>query len=431
MSSADMSALIGARYGRLLKFITCPHCWHRFEACDIVWVAKHSDLRGDTVLGLDHFVRFLPTRFNVAGEALDARGMPCQQLACPRCHLVIPRVFLKLEPLIFSLVGVPFSGKTYFLTAMTWELARIFPSRFALAFSGVDASANYTLNEYQKTLFMQEDQRAAVGIDKTQLDSVSHYDSTNLEGQPVLLPRPFLFSMRPLKEHPKAPDAENVGRIICLYDNAGEHFLPGQDTALAPGTQHMSRSKVMMFLYDPVQDPRIRQKCKEVSSDPQLFGAIPTQLQSTILGEAAMRVRQYANIPPNKKLDQPLMVLVSKADIWEKLIAEDFSTEPYVDPPSPGSGRMSLVDAVRVKKVSAKIRSWLAGHAPELVATAEDSFKQVMYIPISPLGCSPKTQDGSKLLLVESGRIRPHWVTVPIAYAFATWATGLVASKVS
>jgi len=409
---------------KLLKFITCPHCWRRFQTCDIAWVARHEDLRGDPVLGQDAFLRFLPTRFNVNGEALDARGMACQVLACPRCHLTIARLFLRYEPLIFSLIGVPFSGKSYFLTAMTWELGRLLPSHYSLVFNDVDPNSNVTLADYQKSLFLQKDRQQHVGIIKTQLDSTAHYDQTNLEGQSVLLPRPFLYNMRPLREHPRADEAEKLTRILCLYDNAGEHFLPGYDTTLAPGTQHMAKAKVLMFLFDPVQDPRFREQCLSLSQDPQLNDLSHTQMQAVILTEAASRVRQYANLPASRRLDQPLLVLVAKSDIWSGLIDEDLAAEPFLPA---GQGRFNLLDGARIRRVSQKVRALLARLAPEFVGAAEDACKEVVYFPVSALGCSPRKE--GTMLVVRPQDIQPRWVTVPVLYAFARWTSGLVGIK--
>jgi hypothetical protein len=412
------------RFAKLLRELTCPHCWFRFSTGDVVWVAKHDDLRGDPILGEDAHVRFLPTRFTVQGEALDARGTPCQILACPRCHLVIPRVFLKYEPLIFSLIGVPFSGKSYFLTAMTWELSRILPTKFFIVFNDVDASSNFTLTEYQKALFFQEGPDALAGIVKTDPTSQKHYDFATINGQTVPLPRPFLYSMRPLRAHPKASDIDALSRVLCLYDNAGEHFLPGQQDVV---TEHMAQSKVLMFLFDPTQDPRVRAVCQTVSEDVQLNRFTHSQLQSTILTEAVTRVRRFAHMPANAKLDQPLMVLVSKSDIWGKLIGKDIDTEPIVEPAPPASP-LAVVDLGRIRRVSSKVRQFMLENIPEFVAAAEDACREVIYIPVSALGCSPQFAPDGKMLVIHPRDVKPRWVTVPILYAFSVWASGLVAS---
>src|SRR4051812_44270105 len=123
---------------KLLPRITCPHCWHSFPSTDVLWVAFHADLKGDPQLGEEKQQRFLPTRFTPEGDALDARGHRCSALACPRCHLTIPRALLEMEPLFVSILGTPSCGKSYFLSSMIWELRRILPEQFALSFADAD-----------------------------------------------------------------------------------------------------------------------------------------------------------------------------------------------------------------------------------------------------------------------------------------------------
>lgn len=409
---------------KVLRSVTCPHCWHNFHSSDIVWVAQHEDLRGDPVLGRDAYLRFLPTRFNVDGDALDSRGMPCRILACPNCHLEIDRVFLNYPAFILSLIGGTFSGKSYYLTSAAWELARLLPQQFLLIFKDLDSGNNATLIEYQKALFLHDNPDQPVGLQKTQPDSASHYDSANLDGQSMLLPRPFLFSLTPERNHPHADRPERHSRVLCLYDNAGEHFIHGEDTPLTPVTRHVAQSKLLMFLYDPTQDPRMREKCTTFSDDPQLSTHTKTQLQTQILIEAATRVRRYAHLSQNEKLSQPLLVLVSKSDIWCNLIDEDITSEPYIAA-APPERLFAVVDAPRIMRVSTKIRNLLLELAPEFVAAAEDFCKEVLYIPVSALGCSPEVQEGSNFLVVRPRNIKPRWVTVPVMYAFSAWASGL------
>src|SRR5438045_2174112 len=101
---------------RLLKLATCPHCWSSFRPEDVLWISAHQDLLGDPRLGADHPQRFLPTIFDLNGNALDGRGVPSTQLACPRCHLKIPRGLLEMEALFVSIIGAHGSGKSYLLT---------------------------------------------------------------------------------------------------------------------------------------------------------------------------------------------------------------------------------------------------------------------------------------------------------------------------
>ena len=74
--------------------LTCPVCWLHFDAGDVMHVAVHDSLRGDPVLGQDAPLRFQATQFNERGQALDAFGLPCTDIACPHCRRVLPPGFL-------------------------------------------------------------------------------------------------------------------------------------------------------------------------------------------------------------------------------------------------------------------------------------------------------------------------------------------------
>lgn len=415
-------------YG-LISTVTCPHCWHDFAPYDVMWVAAHSDLRGDPVLGAEQQRRFVPTRFTTEGHAIDARGVTCQQLACPRCHLTVPRSNIEADPVFLSLVGGPKTGKSYLLSAMTWQLRKRLPVEFALVFNDVDTETNQHLNDNEATLFLAEDPDKLVAITKTE-ETGHQYDQANISGHAVSLSRPYLFNLRPTSEHFQIKSSDKISRVICLYDNAGESFQPGKDSHASPATQHLAKSRALMFLFDPTQDSRFREKCRNLSRDPQLAGGRGTQRQETLLIEMASRVRRYANLPPNKKHNWPLLVLVPKSDVWGSLLGEDVLTEPIL--PRTGSGSLAAVDVKRIERVSQKLRALLLSETPEIVAAAEDFCQHVVYIPVSALGGSPEESelpDGGKGLFVRPRNIAPHWATVPILYMFAKWTTGLVGSN--
>ena len=137
--------------------VLCPHCWHRFAPAQTLWVARHEALRGDPVAGPDAMARFRPSRFTPSGMAIDAGGQPCHQLACPRCHLELPRALFETRPVFMSLIGCPSSGKSNFLAAMTWRLRALLGTHFQLAFRDAEPSANLVLNDYEQKLFLQDD----------------------------------------------------------------------------------------------------------------------------------------------------------------------------------------------------------------------------------------------------------------------------------
>jgi hypothetical protein len=409
----------------LVKRVTCPHCWHEFRPEQILWVAQHEDLMGDNVLK-EEPLRFLPTRFTLDGQAIDARGMVCHSLACPACHLVLPRVLLENEVTFISIIGSAGSGKSNFLATMTWELRQRLAKDFSIIFADGDKEANWILNRYEETLFLPEDPDRPVVLDKTRTQG-DLYRSVYINGQEMQLPKPFLFSLHPGATHPRAARRANLGRIVCLYDNAGEHFNVGQDTALTPVTRHLSRSKVLMFLLDPTQDPRFRAKCKGISQDPQIVEPLQTTRQDTILSEAAIRFRKHAGLSAYQKCDRPLIVLVGKSDIWASLVpGEDFTQEPILRE-AEGQAHLAVLDLDRIERISRKIRSLLMTLTPEVVSTAEDFASEVVYMPVSALGHSPEKYPDKNGLLIKPRDVHPHWVTIPLLYSYARWAHGLIA----
>lgn len=364
----------------------------------------------------------MPTRFTVEGDAIDARGFACQSLACPHCHLHIPRALLELQSLFMSILGAPASGKSYFLTAMTWLLRQTLPQRFALTFGDADPASNRSLNEYEERLFLNENQDNLVALDKTALEG-DLYNTVLFNGQAVSFPRPFIFSLKPMDDHPNRAAVSKLSRAICLYDNAGEHYLPGQDTASSPVTRHLALSRVLMFLFDPTQDPRLRRACGDKSHDPQMHDRARTSRQETILLEAADRVRRYTGLGQNARHERPLIVVVTKFDAWSMLLEDEKLTSPWV---ATKHDNLFALDLARIESVSDRVRSLLARLTPELVAAAEGFASNVIYVPVSSLGRAPEVDANSGLLGIRPRDLQPTWTEVPFLYAMARWMGGLI-----
>jgi hypothetical protein len=337
-------------------------------------------------------------------------------LACPQCHLEIPPAFLEINPTFISIVGVPISGKSCFLAAMTWELKQKLKATFGLTFTDVDVVGNRTINEYEELLFLREPKDELQAIKKTELGG-DLYRPVVLNGQRIALPLPFVFLLRPGREH--RPDDVDMARLICLYDNAGEHFLPGKDTASEPGTQHLAHSGVILFLFDPTQDPRFREECLRTSNDPQLHKATAVLRQDIALTDAATRIRRHKGLSARKKIEKPLIILVGKSDVWEALLPQtNIRTEPFID----REGAGATLDIPRVDEVSSLVRGLLIRLTPEFVTAAEEACREVVYIPVSAFGHSAE-QLGNGYFGIRPRDIAPRWVTVPILYSLARWST--------
>jgi hypothetical protein len=357
-----------------------------------------------------------------------------------------------MPPVFLSILGAPASGKSYFLAAMTWRLRKVLPKRFSLGLSDADPILNHRLQEYESLQFLNPKQDELVAIEKTQAQG-DPYDTVLFGDQRIDYPRPFIFSVVPLEGHPNYRAAATAARVLCVYDNAGESFLPGADTAVSPVTRHLALSSVLMFLFDPTQDMRFRKLCSGKTHDPQMAERSerldrerPVR-QETILAEAAHRVRRFAGLGQNQKHARPLIVVITKFDTWSSLLkAGDLAvpgaagSQPAIATPSTLRAARELpppyvanfhgpIAAMRldvVEHLSQALRSLLWEVSPEIVSVAESFAKRVLYVPVSATGCSPERDPRSGAFGFRPRDIKPMWAEVPLLYSMSRWMQGLV-----
>jgi len=408
--AATISRIAGS--GR--RGIVCPHCWHRFDIDEFLFIARHQSLIGDPVLGADAQQRFLPSRFTLEGNALDAGGTSCPDMACPRCHLRIPQAASEMPPLFLSIVGATSSGKSYFLTSMSWELRNTLSRNFAISFADTDAVNNQLLNDFEETLFLNSDQEALVALRKTELQG-ELYNQVLLDNMMINLPKPFMFTVTPAEHHPKYQEVrDKMSRTLVLYDNAGEHFEPGMDLVDNPTTQHLLHSDTIFFLFDPTKDVRFRRLITGVD-DPQLAAKARVQRQEIILTEMINRIKKYSGMRTGSRTGKTLIVIVSKCDVWKQLLEFDLPKEPWR---WESMYNTCVLDVNLIKNISFQLRHLLEEICPELVSTAESFAGEVLYLPNSALGHSPELNDENGMIGIRPGKVNPFWVTVPMLYFF-------------
>ncbi|MFA6815067.1 MAG: FHA domain-containing protein [Lentisphaeria bacterium] len=408
------AATISRKVGSGKRGIICPHCWYRFSIEEFLFIARHQSLIGDPVLGEDAQQRFLPSRFSIEGNAIDAMGMSCPDMACPRCHLRIPQAASEMPPLFLSIVGATASGKSYFLTSMTWELRNTLAKNFAISFTDTDAVNNQIVNEFEETIFLNSDTDRLVALRKTELQG-ELYNQVLLDNMLINLPKPFMFTITPAEHHPRyAEIREKTSRTLVLYDNAGEHYEPGMDSVDNPTTQHLLHCDTIFFLFDPTKDVRFRKLLKD-KKDPQLALHSRVQRQEIILTEMINRIKKYSGMRAGKKSDMTLMIIVSKCDIWKDLLEIELPENPWN---WDFENNTSAVDVGIIKKVSFALRVLLEQICPELVSTAESFAGEVIYLPNSALGKSPELDPETGMIGVYPGDIKPFWGAVPMLYFF-------------
>ncbi len=404
------------------KLLVCPHCWNQIRTSKIKYISKHTGLLGDPILGPDAQFRFVPTVFNEQGYAIDAKGIVCQDMACPVCHLQIPEVLIDIPAISFSIVGAPASGKSYYLTAMIWQLRSTLSHKFSYAFADADPSINQVLNKYEQTIFLNRKRDEIIALPKTELQGHDFSNQITLNGMSVDLPLPFIFTLSPTLSNPIGQDgSETAGmRTVILYDNAGEHFEPGRDHVTNPATRHLMHSASISFLYDPMKDARMVGECDE--RDPQVSKIQQSANQLALLNEMIMRIRKYKGLHNKEKYDKPLIMVIPKYDAWRESFSLDLEKEDftYYNP-----DEMSyFLNIGVVTNVSFVMREKLLGVSPEIVSTCESFFSTVYYIPVSALGRIPEYDEEKEMIGIRPKDLKPIWTEVPML--LSSWYANLI-----
>jgi len=334
-------------------------------------------------------------------------------------------VLIDFAPVFVSVLGIPTSGKTCFLTSMSWQLRKILPQYFKYTFTDADPELNHALIENEQLHFMNSaDQLVRLG--KTELQGQNHgYRNVEFGGQTVTYIQPLIYSLRPSPEHTNYEHARKISYALCLYDNAGEHFLPGQDSAERPVTRHLVCADALMFVFDPSQHPRFREACQGSTTDPQFSRGFYSQTvrQETVLTEAMNRIRRYGSLGSHEKYDRPLVVLVNKYDAWAPRFNLTRLSPPWVNN---HKDFPAAIDNVRIGRRSAEMRRLLLKYCPELVAAAEDFCTDVTYVPVSSFGRKIEVDPDRRISGVRANKLDPMWVEVPLLSILSRIRRGVI-----
>lgn len=383
----------------MLRTVACPNCWREFHPAEVHFVAESPELRGDPVLGPAEQLRFRAMRFDPAGNALDPHEGRCQRVACPSCHVEVPRAVLEVPQLPISVVGSPGSGKTNMLAAATWRLRREAPG-LGMQFVDAEPGFNALIHRGESRLFSSADPRGDVTLPKTDVGGADLYRMVRVGGHREMVPRPSYFRIR---------CADGPDSVLVLYDNAGEHFLPGTASAGMVATRHLERSAAMVLVFDPMQDIRFRRK----HAAGAFAGAEGHERQELVLGEAIARVRRLRALDPSSPVSLPIVVAMTKADEWgASALGTGWDALPGDE--GPAARRRALAEWSWA--MGTRCRTAIAESSPEFLAALDSLSGNVRFVPCSALGCSPTTgTDGRRVIAASS--VRPRLAEAPLLVA--------------
>ncbi len=368
-------------------------------------IAVHDSLRGDPLLGEDAQQRFLATRFNNAGQAIDAMGLPSSEVACPHCRRKLPPSFLGVPHHIISLVGDQSAGKSYFLSVLTKVLPATLYRDFGVTFQDSDPTGNAPVNDMRKALFGAQTP-AQAKLAKTVFEGAM-YERLPRQGRMVALPRPFVYTLAP-------EDKTREQCALIFYDNAGEHFQPGVNIVEQPGAQHVASAAGIIFLFDPFNSPEFRRSIRE-TKDPQIEKPVVDQ-QDIILAEMRARIQMIRNLRSGETINTPVAFVVGKSDAWLQLLNGAPLREPLRD---------GKLDRTAVEENSDAIRQLVHRLCPAVVANAEALSTNVMFFAASAFGHTP-IKIGPGEYVPDPARLQPVHVEVPLLWILSQVCPSLI-----
>lgn len=373
----------------------CPYCRTVSDIADVLSVSTSPTLLGDPVLGEGEQSRFLPSQFTGTGLALDSEGGVCTEIACPRCHMALPRMLLETSQMVMSVIGAAGAGKSVFLASSMWQCRQILRRLFGVSFMDLDPVANRWINAYEEKLFFQEDDQSLQQIEKTDLQASNVCRTVMLDGESVLLPLPSFFQLR--------TKTDLQPQSLVVYDSAGEHFRAGADTQSSAVTLNMLNADVLFFMFDPSADPRFRPMLDHGSGTAHNYA----QRQDVLLAEMAARIRRHMGNRSETRLTKPLIFGVSKADLLRQHLPLDTQLYKAID-----ESHYAL-DFGALHNLSDATESLLNDIVPEVVATAHDIASDVWFVPVSALGHNPMREG------VRPCDIKPLWTELPVVFTLA------------
>jgi len=395
----------------LLDFVApCPYCYADIDlrcpdfrclgrpsstgkTCTKQLDEKRRDHFGDTTDYYPAFPAWATVRNAGKGvkEPENAKCTKCQGVTsvrlCPNCHSRLPEGFSGESPL-FGLVGMPSSGKTVMLAVMLRELSTngAIAKRFGHVITTYGASEKYSqANILKETIELMEDGYLP---EKTE-QAAGKVDPVVIEWK---IPREGL----------KKAVWGDRSVVLSFFDSAGEDFA-GDERAL--NMHYLLATNGLIVILDPFSFPNNVRRLAEISTGRDQFGFAP----ETMLHAITEALRQNEQTKRNRKIKQPIAVVISKIDAF-------FDDIPETDPIRVSSSNNPYYDDAEAKQVHDHIASLVQHWGGQgLLKMLDANFANYRLFGASALGSPPDYASAT----IDPRGLLPHRVTEPLLWLMA------------
>lgn len=305
---------------------------------------------------------------------------------CPDCHSRMPRSFDASSPL-FGLVGVRGSGKTVMLAVLQKELYSTIARRFDASIDSPGGKAGLA-GKLEAALRGMED-----GNGMLPSQTAQHATGISI---------PAVFEWRFAKKSLGGKLSRDVSTLFSFYDSAGED-LATEDRAL--GQHYLAATSGVILLLDPFGFPGNRDRAQRSGVDPESLTTSP----ETVLRALTTVLQTAEKTKKNKKIKQPVAVVVSKIDAF----FDDIPSDHPIRRPSSKLSYFDEAESLTIHDhVAAMMEQW--GGDP-LLRMLDSNYEKYRLFGASALGAEPQYQART----VNARGVLPHRVGEPLLWLMA------------
>lgn len=297
---------------------------------------------------------------------------------CGFCGNVLPGDIMDYEKYLrFSILGIPGSGKTTFLTTMLHELRHTPGSPWVIA--PMDSQTSSIFQENDRMIYDDRQNVAATAAGS--------------------MPPPQLWR---IKDKSKMTDTRIPSYSMTIFDGAGEDALHIDPVI----SRYIDGSKALVILIDPLALPGVAKTIAPEVLNWSTSADNGADASAEMVDGLANYVRQSCGIAPGKLIDRDAAIVFTKIDALKQSFGQAAVLQP-----SPHLAKKGFVKADS-DAVDAEIRDWLERQGETTFLNAVEtnfSKKRIRYFGVSSYGQPPT---GSNQL----GRVMPHRVLDPLIW---------------
>ncbi|GLW29813.1 hypothetical protein [Actinoplanes regularis] len=380
--------------------VKCPHCYHTIDRRLLWFVCTGHPVAGSekcekrfnrlrqnqTGYRVEMYPAFGPTRPLWRSPSRWWRtprtarcpycGGQTGQHLCPRCNTPLPSGFGRGSSPLIAIAGARSTGKTVYLTVLTYRLQHAMNTRFRADVLPVGDDVTDWLKTNQRLLF-------------------ENGDLPEFTQQPDGRSEPLIFQWRRRSSRLRRRFRTDV---ISLLDTPGESL---STRTRADELQYLGNVDAFIVLLDPLSLPGLQQKIKVADGTP-----IAEENALQVLSQVTGALRRREGRPEETLIDKPIAIAFAKIDLLREHLGADHALfrQETEDPWYDETAGEALSTSMR-----GLLHEW---GAAELDIHLESNYQTYRYFALSSLGRQPNYAANK---IAQEG-VSPQRVTDPLEW---------------